>query len=171
MAEGAIDLIKKVLADEFGQVYQDINSKEYAVSGGDFDPEKVAETVAKNALIGVDSGLSTDEATYIADFYGTNALTIFKLVKSYPAYAQLSLAESAMLRYAMDAEMALTPSDYLMRRTNHILFQRDRLDEIKLPIVNAMANYYGWTDDEKTQYLAELNKVIHTSDLTDLKEG
>ena len=76
-----------------------------------------------------------------------------------------------MLRYAMDAEMALTPSDYLMRRTNHILFQRDRLDAIKLPVVDAMADYYGWTDDEKTQQLDSLNKVIHTSDLIDLKEG
>ncbi len=171
MAEGAIELIKKVLADEFGKVYQAINSKTYAVSGGDFDPEKVAETVEQNALIGIDAGLSSDEATYIADFYGTNALIIFKLAKSYPAYAQLSLAESAMLRYAMDAEMALTPSDYLMRRTNHILFQRDRLDAIKLPVVDAMADYYGWTDDEKTQQLDALNKVIHTSDLIDLKEG
>lgn len=122
-------------------------------------------------MIGIDAGLSSDEATYIADFYGTNALIIFKLAKSYPAYAQLSLAESAMLRYAMDAEMALTPSDYLMRRTNHILFQRDRLDAIKLPVVDAMADYYGWTDDEKMQQLDALNKVIHTSDLIDLKEG
>lgn len=151
MAEGAIDLIKKILADEFNQVYKAINSKAYSVSGGDFDPAKVAETVEKNALIGISAGLTSDEATYISDFYGTNALKIFKLAQKYPAYEQLSLAESSMLRYAMEAEMAITPCDYLMRRTNHILFQRDRLDAIKLPIVDAMRNYYGWTEDEKNE--------------------
>lgn len=169
MAEGALDLIKKILADEFNLLYDDINSKEYAVSGGEFDPSKVAETVETNTAIGISAGLSRDEAHYIADFYGMNALTIFDLAKEMTAYDDLTLAESAMLHYAMVAEMTLTPSDYLMRRTNHILFQRDRLDAIKHPIVEAMASHYNWSKDEKAEYLVELNQVINASDLKDLK--
>jgi alpha-glycerophosphate oxidase len=76
-----------------------------------------------------------------------------------------------MLRYAMAGEMTLTPSDYLMRRTNHILFQRDRLDAIKHPVVDAMAAYYDWSQDEKAEQLVELNQVINASDLKDLKVG
>ena len=171
MAEGAIELIKKILSDDFSQTYTDINSKEYAVSGGDFDPAKVEETVSENAAVGIAAGLSSEDAHYIADFYGTNALTIFEFAKEFPAYDQLSVAESAMLRYAMVAEMTLTPSDYLMRRTNHILFQRDRLDAIKHPVLAAMADYYAWTEDEKAEYLVELNRVINTSDLKELKAG
>ena len=101
----------------------------------------------------------------------SSALTIFEFVKDFPAYDQLSVAESAMLRYAMVAEMTLTPSDYLMRRTNHILFQRDRLDAIKHPVVDAMAAYYDWSQDEKAEQLVELNQVINASDLKDLKVG
>ncbi|KLD60265.1 hypothetical protein WP50_11745 [Lactiplantibacillus plantarum] len=33
----------------------------------------------------------------------------------------LSLAETISLRYALDEEMTLTPVDYLLRRTNHLL--------------------------------------------------
>ena len=117
------------------------------------------------------SGLSEEEAYYIADFYGMNALTIFDMAKEMTAYEKLTLAESAMLRYAMQAEMTLTPSDYLMRRTNHILFQRDRLDAIKHPVVDAMADYYNWSQDEKAEQLVELNQVINASDLKDLKAG
>ncbi|MCH4168254.1 MAG: type 1 glycerol-3-phosphate oxidase [Streptococcaceae bacterium] len=171
MAEGALDLIKKILSDEYNQSYQSINSKEYSVSGGEFDPAKVEETVSKNTAIGVAAGLSEDEAHYIADFYGMNALTIFDFAKTMTAYDQLSLAESAMLHYAMVAEMALTPSDYLMRRTNHILFQRDSLDAIKHPVLEAMSAFYEWSQDEKAEYLVELNKVINASDLKDLKAG
>lgn len=171
MAEGALELIKNILADEFNQTYNAINSKEYAVSGGEFDPAKVSETVEINAAIGVAAGLSEEEAYYIADFYGMNALTIFDMAKEMTAYEKLTLAESAMLRYAMQAEMTLTPSDYLMRRTNHILFQRDRLDAIKHPVVDAMADYYNWSQDEKAEQLVELNQVINASDLKDLKAG
>lgn len=171
MAEGALELIKNILADEFNQTYNAINSKEYAVSGGEFDPAKVSETVEINAAIGVAAGLSEEEAYYIADFYGMNALTIFDMAKEMTAYEKLTLAESAMLRYAMQAEMTLTPSDYLMRRTNHILFQRDRLDAIKHPVVDAVADYYNWSQDEKAEQLVELNQVINASDLKDLKAG
>ncbi len=171
MAEGALELIKNILSDEFDQTYEAINSKEYAVSGGEFDPAKVSETVEANAKLGVAAGLTEAEATYIADFYGMNALIIFEMAKEMSPYVDLTLAESAMLRYAMAGEMTLTPSDYLMRRTNHILFQRDRLDAIKHPVVDAMAAYYDWSQDEKAEQLVELNQVINASDLKDLKVG
>lgn len=171
MAEGALELIKNILSDDFNQSYDAINSKEYPVSGGEFDPSQVTETVEKNAAVGVAAGLSETEATYIADYYGMNALAIFEIAKDMTAYPNLSLAESAVLYYAMTAEMTLTPSDYLMRRTNHILFQRDSLDAIKHPVVDAMAVYYDWSQDEKAEQLVALNKVINASDLKELKEG
>lgn len=60
--------------------------------------------------------------------------------------------------------MALTPTDFLMRRTNHILFMRDTLDAIK-----EMANFYSWTTEEKAQFTQELERVIAESDLSTLK--
>ena len=38
-------------------------------------------------------------------------------------YPGLSLAESARLRYGLEEEMVLAPGDYLIRRTNHLLFE------------------------------------------------
>lgn len=64
-------------------------------------------------------------------------------------YEGLSLAESARLRYALEDEMILTPVDYLLRRTNHILFMREGVDAIKVHVVNAMAEYLGWSAEEK----------------------
>ena len=43
----------------------------------------------------------------------------------------LTLTETVSLNYAMEEEMALTPVDFLLRRTNHLLFMRDRLDQVK----------------------------------------
>ena len=119
---------------------------------------------------GVSAGLPEEDARYIADFYGTNAQEVYKLAQEEP-FSGLSAAESGRLRYAMEAEMTLTPADYLMRRTNHILFQRDTLDELKQPVVDAMAEYLAWDKDEKQRQQQELEAVIAESDLTELKAG
>ncbi|WEV60597.1 type 1 glycerol-3-phosphate oxidase [Streptococcaceae bacterium ESL0729] len=171
MAQGALDLIRDLLESKYGQKFKEVDSKEYPVSGGDFDNTKVEETVEKNMKAGLLAGLSEEEARYIADFYGMNSLKIFDLARDMEAYPGLSLAESARLLYALSEEMTLWPSDYLMRRTNHILFERDSLDDLISPVVEAMADYLAWDESKKELALDKLKEVVAESDLAYLKNG
>lgn len=171
MAAGAIELIRKLLQEDYDLTFKEVDSKTYAVSGGDFDPTKVAEMVVEQAKIGVAAGLSEEEAAYIADFYGTNASKIFQLAKEMDAYPGMTLAESARLRYGMEEEMVLTPVDYLLRRTNHLLFERDSVDALRQPVLDAMAAYFEWEEAEKAEVAAQLVAAIDESDLTQLKTG
>lgn len=81
----------------------------------------------------------------------------------------LTLADKLSLQYSIREEMALIPTDFLMRRINHILFMRDTLDTIKQPVINEMANFYNWTAEEKANFTQELERVIDESDLSTLK--
>lgn len=171
MAAGAIELIRKLLQEDYDLTFKEVDSKTYAVSGGDFDPTKVAEMVVEQAKIGVAAGLSEEEAAYIADFYGTNASKIFQLAKEIDAYPGMTLAESARLRYGMEEELVLTPVDYLLRRTNHLLFERDSVDALRQPVLDAMAAYFEWEEAEKAEVAAQLVAAIDESDLTQLKTG
>ncbi|MGH1832428.1 type 1 glycerol-3-phosphate oxidase [Enterococcus gilvus] len=171
MAAGAIELIRKLLQEDYDLTFKEVDSKTYAVSGGDFDPTKVAEMVVEQTKIGVAAGLSEEEAAYIADFYGTNASKIFQLAKEMDAYPGMTLAESARLRYGMEEEMVLTPVDYLLRRTNHLLFERDTVDALRQPVLDAMAAYFEWEEAEKAEVAAQLAAAIDESDLTQLKTG
>ncbi len=47
--------------------------------------------------------------------------------------------------------MVLAPGDYLIRRTKIISSERDELDEIKQPVIDAIAKYLG--QQEKAQRL------------------
>ncbi|STP29112.1 type 1 glycerol-3-phosphate oxidase [Enterococcus durans] len=170
MAEGALKLIRQLLKDEYGVTAKEIDSKHYPVSGGDFDPTKLEETVEELTKIGVEAGLAEEDARYIADFYGTNAKKIYALAKDMTPYPGLSLAESARLRYGLEEEMVLAPGDYLIRRTNHLLFERDQLDAIKQPIIDAIATYFAWSPEEKKRQENRLEELIAESDLRDLKE-
>ncbi|MFF6132504.1 type 1 glycerol-3-phosphate oxidase [Enterococcus faecium] len=169
MAEGALRLIRQLLKEEYGIETKEIDSKKYQISGGNFDPTKLEETVTELAKEGVAAGLEEEDATYIADFYGTNARRIFELAKEMAPYPGLSLAESARLRYGLEEEMVLAPGDYLIRRTNHLLFERDQLDEIKQPVIDAIAGYFEWTEEEKAQQTKRLEALIAESDLRELK--
>lgn len=169
MAEGALKLIRQLLKDDYRMSVKEIDSKHYPVSGGDFDPTKLEETVEELTKIGVESGLAEADAKYIADFYGTNAKKIFALAKEMTPYEGLSLAESTRLRYGLEEEMVLAPGDYLIRRTNHLLFERDQLDAIKQPIIDAIASYFAWSAEEKKRQEAHLEELIAESDLRELK--
>ena len=67
--------------------------------------------------------------------------------------------------------MALTPVDFLLRRTNHLLFMRDRLDQVKAGVIEEMAQHYQWTVEERARHIETLEKVIEESDLKKLKVG
>ncbi|WP_265459126.1 type 1 glycerol-3-phosphate oxidase [Enterococcus sp. HY326] len=167
MAEGALKLIKKILQEKYQQTVELIDSTHYPVSGGQLDPANVDEDLEKLAELGGKIGLSSADANYLANLYGSN----LKTVLSYDGdlFPGLNRRESISLRYALAEEAVLTPVDFLLRRTNHILFMRDSLDALIEPVVNALTDYFNWTEKEKNFYQDELSAVIAESDLQELK--
>ncbi|HGI1722283.1 TPA: type 1 glycerol-3-phosphate oxidase [Streptococcus pyogenes] len=169
MAEGALTGIIQTLKEEFGKSFKLINSKTYPVSGGEINPANVDSEIEAYAQLGTLSGLSMDDARYLANLYGSNAPKVFALTRQLTAAEGLSLAETLSLHYAMDYEMALKPTDYFLRRTNHLLFMRDSLDALIDPVINEMAKHFEWSDQERVAQEDDLRRVIADNDLSALK--
>ncbi|MER2041354.1 type 1 glycerol-3-phosphate oxidase [Desemzia incerta] len=169
MALGAMRTVVEILKNDFNKTYELIDSSKYPVSGGDINAQEVEEETEKLAQMGVEKGLSQSEALYLANLYGSNVPKVFALIDEVEQIEGLTLADSLSLRYAMDEEMALTPNDFLIRRTNHMLFMRDTLDGIIEPVIAEMARYYDWTDEAKANYTKQLETAIAESDLKELK--
>lgn len=169
MAEGALTGIIQILKEEFGKSFKLINSKTYPVSGGEINPANVDSEIEAYAQLGTLSGLSMDDARYLANLYGSNAPKVFALTHQLTAAEGLSLAETLSLHYAMDYEMALKPTDYFLRRTNHLLFMRDSLDALIDPVINEMAKHLEWSDQERVAQEDDLRRVIADNDLSALR--
>lgn len=169
MAEGAMQQIVEILDKEYHRQFKLINSKTYPVSGGEINPANVAAEIDAYAQLGVVAGLNLDEATYLANLYGSNAPKVFALAREVEAVEELSLAETLSLHYAMRYELALRPSDFFLRRTNHMLFMRDSLEGLIAPVIKEMAAYYEWSETEKVAAEAELRETLAKNDLSDLK--
>ena len=93
----------------------------------------------------------------------------FALAHSLEQAPGLSLADTLSLHYAMRNELALSPVDFLLRRTNHMLFMRDSLDSIVEPVLDEMGRFYEWTEDEKATYRADVEAALANNDLAELK--
>ena len=99
---------------------------------------------------------------YTAHLYGSNVPTVFEMIDDAKVIPGLTL-ETVSLNYAMEEEMALTRR-LLLRRTNHLLFMRDRLDQVA-GVIEEMAQHYQWTAEERARHIETLEKVIEESDL------
>jgi alpha-glycerophosphate oxidase len=171
MAEGALKEIQRILKEEFDKSFELIESKTYPVSGGEIDAGNVEAELEALTKNGVEQGLTQEEAAYLAHLYGSNVSQLFEKIPETQAVEGLTLAETLGLHYALENEMTLTPADYLLRRTNHVLFMRDTLDTVKQGVIAEMTNYFGWSEQQKADYAQELDDLIAESDLTTLKEG
>lgn len=169
MAEGAMERVVDILKAEFDRSFKLINSKTYPVSGGELNPANVDSEIEAFAQLGVSRGLDSKEAHYLANLYGSNAPKVFALAHSLEQAPGLSLADTLSLHYAMRNELALSPVDFLLRRTNHMLFMRDSLDSIVEPVLDEMGRFYDWTEEEKATYRADVEAALANNDLAELK--
>ena len=169
MANGAMKKIQQKLHDKFSKNFTLQDSAEIKVAGGDFDSDHAEEELARIAKDGVAAGLASEDATEIANLFGSQAEQIYDYAQKIKPADGLSLGETAALDYSLNEEMTLTPVDYLLRRTYHILFKSDTLSQVKDGVIKHMSDYYGWDKALKEQYINDLDHEIAESRLEGLK--
>ncbi|WEV40533.1 FAD-dependent oxidoreductase [Lactobacillus sp. ESL0681] len=169
MANGAMEKIAQKLHDDFGEAFVLPDSAKVKVAGGDFDSDNAEAELAKIAQAGEAVGISPADAQEIASLFGSEAAKIYDRAKQITPEPGLTLGQTAALDYSLAEEMTLTPVDYLLRRTYHVLFKNDTLDKVKVGVVNRMANYYGWDQQQLDYCTQELEQVIADSRLERLK--
>ncbi|GKU80840.1 glycerol-3-phosphate dehydrogenase/oxidase [Niallia sp. NCCP-28] len=163
MAQTVTDLVAKHF-EQNGKKFGTCLTKHLPISGGDVGGSRqFKEFQLKTLQKGVDAGLTESDALAIVNKYGSNAEFIYQLVKENKQEASvysLPLLLWAMIRYAMEREMAVTPVDVLLRRTGLILFDIQEVQTYKDQVVQYMEDYWSWSKEEKEKFIKELEKEI-----------
>ncbi|KRL00482.1 type 1 glycerol-3-phosphate oxidase [Liquorilactobacillus capillatus] len=173
MAAGALRVIKKMLQDYYGIASSEIDSKKLQVSGGHFDPTNVEDTMAFYKTITEEKGIPEKRALELANRYGSNTPRVISNINKVRTdkESKLDLAERLSIYYAVTEEMTLTPVDYLLRRTNHMLFHADQLEAIKEAIIEEMAVILRWSSTEKSKMQQQLEQTLAETRLDYLKKS
>ncbi len=163
MAETVVDLVARRLQEKSGKTFNNCMTKSLPISGGEVGGSKGFSTYIKDVVAkGMDAGLSKKDAESIAKLYGSNAPIVYSLAKqSVENNGALSQVLFAKIRYAMEYEFAMTPTDVLLRRTGMLLFDIDKVQEVKEDVIEYMTDYYEWSNERINTLTAELEDEIH----------
>lgn len=162
MAETVVNLVAKRLQEKTGKTFGNCMTKSLPISGGEVGGSKGFSTYIKDVVANADAGISREDAKEIAKRYGSNAPILYNLAKqSIGKNGALSPVLLAKIRYAMEYEFAMTPTDVLLRRTGMLLFDIDKVQEVKEAVIAYMADYYKWSDERINTLTVELEEEIH----------
>lgn len=162
MAETVVNLVARRLQENTGKTFKNCMTKSLPVSGGEVGGSKGFSTYIKDVVASEGAGLSREDAEKIAKQYGSNAPIVYKLAKEFNGKNEaLSPVLLAKIHYAMEYEFAITPTDVLLRRTGMLLFDIDKVQEIKEAVIEYMADYYMWSEERINILTAELEEEIH----------
>lgn len=148
MAERTVDEVAEMLSKKTGNEYSECRTHKIVLSGGDF--QNLGEIADMKEHVATTLKIDTQDACILVEKYGTNTQKIIQkaaqLSDTYKDRAQLVLA--AELLYCLEEEMVVHPSDFLIRRSGMLYFERDEIAPI-LPLVLSILQ-------EKLQLPAEL---------------
>lgn len=111
------------------------------------------------------TGLDQPTLTHLYENYGAGALAILGTIAAEPALAEKITAGQAYtwaeLEYALEYELIVHVKDFLLRRTNLSLHQREHHQELGLRVAERMARYLGWDEARIAQEVADYTDLAH----------
>jgi glycerol-3-phosphate dehydrogenase len=167
MAEKVVDIVRDQLREEGGQKYPGCQTEHLKLSGGKVEgSEDFKRFFSIKAEEGLKLGLTEEKAKELVTRYGTNIDVVYGYLKERGEEAKkydLPKSLYASLLYALDYEMAATPSDFMIRRISALYFDIDTVYRWKDNIMKCMAEKLGWTAEQKHTFKEEFEEQLRLS--------
>ncbi|WP_127533589.1 glycerol-3-phosphate dehydrogenase/oxidase [Paenibacillus kobensis] len=165
MAQHVVDKAALLLQAEGAGSFGPCRTQSLALSGGDVGGSAGMPAFVRAATAaGIEAGLEASDAERLVRRYGSNAPLLFALVpqcRDDAAATGLAPDLLAQLHYAIRYEMTLKPTDFWIRRTGALLFDRALVLRWKDAVSAVMACQFGWPDHVRAAYDAELEAELH----------
>lgn len=164
MADKVVGLVAKQLQVETGHTYASCQTEHVEYSGGKFGgSQNLPAFVAKQIATGIELGLTPQEAQRLVHRYGTNIATVYGFIEQGREEAEergMSLEVYGALTYGIAHELVITPADFFVRRTGALYFDIDWVRRWQEQVGLYMAESFGWTEETKVVYMAQLQDSI-----------
>ena len=131
--------------------------------GGSKNFKAFIETFSK---AGTEIGLTKDESIHLISMYGSNTPKLFAMIntngRNEAEKYEMPLILWVKLKYALQYEMAATPSDFFARRTGDLLFDINSVWKYRKQVQKYMADFFGWNEEREQQFIRKLEQeLIH----------
>jgi glycerol-3-phosphate dehydrogenase len=164
MAETVVDLVAKQLEEEWGLRFKVCQTRHMPISGGHFGgSSKFQAFIEKNLEDAIASGFRKEQYLQLVHRYGCNIHRIFELAKGYDTDNTYGLPLDVYVKlvYSLEEEMTVKPVDFFIRRTGALYFNIQWVQKWKQAVMDLMAEYLEWTEEEKVIYQEELETELN----------
>ena len=161
MAERIVDLVTKKMKRRFEIEFDTIQTEEIILAGGPFQNYKSVNIYINQVykILKID-GFTKIDAAYLVHNYGKQTdiiLDKFNEIKEKDTELRLLKAE---VWFTIQHEMTCTPTDFFMRRTGRLFFDKPSVDTYKAAILNEFTNYFSWNVETALKHQQELDNKI-----------
>ena len=159
MAETVVDLVvMRIPVTSFGPCV----TEHLPLSGGDFESDEqftiFLESKSHEAEL---YGLTKEEGRILASLYGTNVDQVFTYVSAVSTEkTALPVVLKAEVLYAIHHEMAMTPSDFFIRRKGDLFFNIANVKLHKEAVTDYMGAIVSYTDETRKHHLFQLEQNL-----------
>ena len=161
MAERIVDLVTKKHKRRFEKEFDDIKTEEIVLSGGAFKDSSEVKSYTDaiyNRIAEVD--FSEKDAEYLVYHYGKQTDLILKKFDELTDENQQEKMIKAEVWFTVNYEMACTPTDFFMRRTGRLFFDKPSVDLYKNLVMTAFISHFKWGETTAAKHLNELDEKI-----------
>lgn len=173
MAETIVNMLANKFKVENNREFPPCTTKTLPISGGDVGGSRnfnaFIESKSRN---GIEMGLTKEESFHLISMYGSNTSILLTMIeangRNEAEKYEMPLTLWVKLKYALEYEMAATPSDFFTRRTGDLLFDIKSVWRYRKQVQKYMSDYFRWSEEREYQFIMELEQEL--SDATNPEE-
>ena len=161
MAERVVDMVERKLRKRFEQEFDEVKTDEINLTAKSFKNYKLVKryiSAVTKQLIPLE--LTEKDASYLVHNYGKQTDEIILNLKSLSDKdAEIKMVKSE-LEFCLQNEMVCTPTDFFMRRTGRLFFDKPSVEKFKDIVLNEFSSYFKWNKQTTNKHLEELEEKI-----------
>jgi glycerol-3-phosphate dehydrogenase len=168
MAERVVDcVVRQLKSDLVDREIKSCRTRKYPLGGGNFtDREAIFAFIERQAGEAMQIGASYADISKLVWKYGRNTERIIDYAYSnwHTTKNKTTLLQFAEMWYSVEFEMAVLPSDFWIRRTAALYFERPGLYESFEQLYPDFSNLEGFTEEQSKEFayafLKELDEAV-----------
>lgn len=163
MAERIVDLVSKKYERRFDKKFGEIQTEKIVLSGGTFKNSKEVKSYTDaiyNRINEVD--LTQKDAEYLVHNYGKQTDIILKKFDEFMEDNQEEKLIKAEVWFAINYEMACNPTDFFMRRTGRLFFDKQSVEKYKNFVLQIFENELLYSNKDSKKHKEELENILQS---------
>lgn len=163
MAQKVLEKITVKLKEDYQLDYSFIDTIDVPYSGGEIEANSFSAFLDTQAKEATKYNLTEEEGRWLARHYGSNVMKLFRIAQKVAPQEkeEIPLLLYIALRYGLEEEAVLTPTDFFVRRTGLLYFNIKEVIAHKKAVLKYMASYFNWNKKRTTKEATRLLEALY----------